>query len=155
MADAEFQFDSKAWETFLNKLSKKVKDPIGDKTFTGIVSSVFYQDYQEHFEKEQGPDGKWAAWSKSYQEHLSKIGRSNNNILRFTGRMFQTLTPSSWKESNGSMLFYNPAKTSSGFPYAKAHDEGGPRLPKRSFMWLSNKAMSNIASQVGKWLEQT
>jgi phage gpG-like protein len=41
-----------------------------------------------------------------------------------------------------------------GFPYAEAHDKGGPKLPQRKFMWLSKEGMEKIIKQVTDWLEE-
>lgn len=140
--------DTKKAEEWIKKLQKKVsqvKD--GARTFADILSVSVFKDVISHFEKEEGSGGKWKKWSDAYQSHMEKIGRSGNQILQFSGRMRQSFTPSNFRQVSEGILWFNPAKTKSGFPYAYAHDEGGPQLPRRNFMYLSDKAMSDISKK--------
>ena len=162
---AEFSFDDKQWQRIIKKIDKKIEATKifgfggGKETqeFAGIISSVVYRDIINHFADTRGPDGPWADWSKTYADHLQKIGRSGNLILQFSGRLRQSFTPQNYRAVSGGVLFYNNAQTKGGFPYAKAHDEGGRkegRPPKRKFMWLSNQAMADIVRQVKSWLAE-
>lgn len=155
MADqAEFEFDDKQWQAILKKLNTKWKDIQNRKEFGGITSAIVFEDIMDHFSKEQGPDGKWDSWSESYDKHLKKIGRGGNKILQFSGKLRQTFTPTSWRSNQEGILFFNNAKTRTGFAYAEAHDEGGPKLPKRSFMWFSKNGMTKLVEQTLKWLSE-
>lgn len=112
MADqAEFTFESKEWQKILNRLNRKFEDIKKRKEFGGIISSVVFQDIMDHFDKEQGPDGKWQDWSSSYAKHMAKIGRSGNKILQFDGNLRQKFTPQSWRAKPDGILFFNNAKT--------------------------------------------
>jgi hypothetical protein len=42
------------------------------------------------------------------------------------------------------IIWYNEEKTSKGFPYAEAHNEGGGKLPQRQFMWISDRALDDM-----------
>jgi phage gpG-like protein len=157
-ASAQVEFDAKAWQETLNGLRDRWDDIKARRQFTGIVSAVFYRDYIEHFRKQEGPEGAWAPWSKMYAEHMQKKGMGGRNILQISGRLRQTAIPSAGDVVNrgtaDGILFYNNAQTKSGFPYAYAHDAGGPKLPARKFMWLSPKAMASIIAQTVKWLAE-
>ena len=118
-----------------------------DKKIVGLLSAIVYADVNDHFSDEAGPQGDWANWSKSYLEHMQKIGRSGNKKLQFSGKLRQNFKPTKVKPTLGGLLWFNDAKTSSGFAYAGAHDEGDGRLPQREFMWLSNKGMDKIEVQ--------
>jgi phage gpG-like protein len=151
---ADFEFDDKQWQDILRKLNKKYEDIKNRKEFGGLISSTVYQDIMDHFEKEQGPDGKWKQWSDSYESHLRKIGRSGNKKLQFSGKLRQTFTPAKWRGVPDGILFFNNARTKNGFPYASAHDDGGGKLPQRKFMWLSKDGLQKLVEVTLKWLAE-
>lgn len=151
---AEFAFTDSEAQAFLKKLIKKT-DQIkgGAKAFGALASAVVFGDIISHFEKQQGSEGAWAPWSSAYRTHMDKIGKGGNMILADTGRLRQSFTPTSYRQVNEGILWFNPAKTKSGFPYAAAHDEGGPKLPKRDFMWLSDEAKDKLEDVTLKFIE--
>lgn len=153
MADqATITFDKSQWDRVLKQVQKKWKDIEKRKEFGGIIQAKVFEDVMSHFDKEAGPSGKWKAWSEVYTEHMKQIGRATNKILQFDGRLRQSFIPTSWRPQSEGILFYNPAKTKKGFPYAAAHDEGGPKLPQRKFMWISDTAMAKIVDITQNWL---
>jgi phage gpG-like protein len=152
MASQEATLDAKQWENFIKKVQAKWQDVNSGKEFSAIVASVVFADIMDHFAKESGPSGKWTAWSKIYAQHMQRTGKQGNLILQDSGRLRQSFTPTNWRNDRGGIVFYNNAKTKSGFPYAAAHDTGGPKLPKRQFMWLSPTGMVKIIQSVEKWL---
>lgn len=150
MANAEFKFEDKQWQKLLKKINTKWKD-IGDrKKFSDLVSIVVFKDIIDHFDQEQGPDGKWIRWSDLYRKHLEKIGRGGNKILNFSGRLRGSITPQKGKKKTSSLgvLLY------SNIEYAAAHQYGNQKrnLPARPFMWLSGEGMKNLVQQTQKWL---
>lgn len=149
---AELQFESQMWKDLIKKVKGKWDDVAKRKQFGDVIAPTIYGDIMEHFEKESGPDGRWKAWSVMYTKHMKSIGKGGNKILQDKGRLRQSFTPSKWKAKPEGILFVNAAKTKGGFPYAAAHDIGGPKLPKRSFMWLSSKGMVRMIKVVEAWL---
>lgn len=155
MADILYtEFDDKEVRDFLNNINSKLKNiKDGKKEYTGLLSSIVYEDVIRHFEDEQGSKGPWKKWSKLYKEQMEKQGKGGNQILQDSGRMRNNMmTSKAWKPSkvkkvSNGFLWFNNAQTESGFPYAAAHDKGGSKLPKRDFMWLSEKAMNKIEEQ--------
>lgn len=144
----EATFEDKEVADFLKSMAtnlNKVKD--GDKKYAGLLSAIVFRDVIGHFTQQEGSEGPWAPWSESYQEHMKKIGRQGNMILQFTGRLRNSFQPTNFRATNEGLLWFNKAQTSLGFPYAFAHDTGGERLPKRDFMWLSDKAVEDISEQ--------
>ncbi len=142
----DLQLDDEAVKRFLNTLQTK-HDQIKGRAAAYIDSvSVFvFQDVMDHFKNESGSEGQWKSWSKIYADHMQKIGKSGNKILQDSGRLRQTFHPGMYRGMPAGIQWYNPAKTDSGFPYAYAHDEGGPKLPKRDFMWLSESILEKIS----------
>lgn len=128
----------------LEQKLKTVKD--GGRAFGMALSAVVFADVIDHFEKEEGPEGAWQPWSTFYREHMEKIGKGGNRLLMDTGRLRQSFTPTNYRKTAEGIMWFNPARTKSGFPYAFAHNEGGEQLPARTFMWLSDAASERIAS---------
>jgi phage gpG-like protein len=151
---AEIKFDAVEWEKTVSEIRGRWEDIKTRTEFGGIVSSIVYADIMEHFAKERGPEGKWTKWSDTYADHMKRIGRAGNKLLQFNGNLRQKFLPQNWKGTSDGILFFNNAQTKSGFPYAFAHDEGGPKLPQRKFMWISPRAMSKILTQTIQWLAE-
>jgi phage gpG-like protein len=164
-----------ALSKFKLKLSMMHKAP----ELRGIIASVVFKDIMKHFDDEKGPKGKWAPWSKSYRDAINrtvafrywngrvvpitdpkqlkkyKPPRNNGKILQTNkARLRQSFMPQNHKVLKDGLLFYNKAKTKDGFPYAAAHDEGGPKLPQRKFMWLSKEGAKDILGQIMIWLKK-
>lgn len=152
---AEIAFQGEEAKAYLKKLIKNsAKIAGGVQAYGALLSSVVFSDIISHFENQQGSEGPWKSWSSAYANHMNKIGKSGNMILQDTGRLRQSFTPASFRQVNDGILWFNPAKTASGFPYAAAHDEGGPKLPKRDFMWLSDEAKERLEEVTLKFLEE-
>lgn len=145
MADIQIFSETSQAQKWLEELSNKIKTvENGASKFADVISAVVFQDVIAHFEKEEGIEGAWKPWSKMYAEHMRKIGKGGNKKLQDTGRLRQSFMPDNYRTVSEGILWYNPAKTGGGFPYAAAHDDGGDGLPKREFMWLGTKAMEKI-----------
>ena len=142
----EIEFDDEEIRKFFNNFKKRLKAvDNGEKKFAALLSAIVYGDIMDHFKKEEGPQGKWPAWSKIYREHMDKIGQGGNNLLQFSGRLRQNFLPTSVRTTKDNIEWFNNAKTKKGFPYAAAHNEGGSKLPKRNFMWASDNAVERMA----------
>lgn len=147
---ATFTFDDKEWQKFLKGLEKRNKK--AKKKLAPFLSPFVFKDVIEHFEKEEGPKGEWKEWSQSYDKQMTAKGKGLNKKLQDTGKLRQSFKPSDYKTTSIGIEWFNDAKTKDGFPYAAAHDIGGPKLPRRQFMWLSKKAMDKIAKASLKYL---
>ena len=149
MAENSFvEFENREVKDFLNNLDKKLKDvEKGSREYTGLLSAIVYEDIVRHFENEEGSKGPWKQWSPSYKKYMDEEGKGGNKILQDTGKLRNNFKPSKVRKTSAGFLWYNDAKVKGGFPYAYAHDTGGPILPKRDFMWLSDKAMDKISEQ--------
>ena len=153
MAETEIFFDSAKVRLFFERISKNIDEiKARDKVFVTSISAIVYQDVISHFQEQKGSKGKWAKWSRIYEERMQKTGRGGNMILQFSGGLRQAFRPTNWRGRRDGIEWFNPAKTKSGFPYAKAHDEGGPKLPKRDFMWISPKAFERIAEITASYM---
>jgi phage gpG-like protein len=146
MAENYCVLDDAESQKWLKALREKIKKVEGAAdVFAGVLASVVFQDVNAHFKNEEGPDGPWKPWSDAYAEHMKEIGKGGNNLLQDTGRLRNSFFPSNYRRVSNGFIWYNPARVGK-FPYAYAHNEGGPKLPKRSFMWLSEETKEKIAS---------
>ena len=154
MAEISVFADMKLAEKFLERLKSKAKDieDASQKT-QRILSPIVFKNVIEHFQGEEGPSGPWDEWSGVYAAHMERMGKGGNKILQDSGKLRQSFRPQNVRRVSQGLLWFNPAKTSTGFPYAYAHDEGGPKLPARPFMWLSKTGLENIAIAITKWLD--
>jgi phage gpG-like protein len=151
---AEIVFDNAEVRKYLEGVTKRFDQVTQrDQAVIGLLSAIVFRDIMKHFDREEGPDSRWKAWSPSYQKFMTSIGRNGNKLLQFSGRLRQAFQPTNVRTSAEGIVWFNPAKTAKGFPYAAAHDEGGGRLPQRTVMWLSGEAMTDIETQILKFLE--
>jgi phage gpG-like protein len=151
---AEFSIEDEDAKAFLKQAIRNVKK-ITDRTreYVNFLSPVVFQDIMAHFSEQRGSQGSWKKWSSVYKAHMQKIGKGGNRILQDTGRLRGSFTPNNYKINSDAIVWFNPARTANGFPYALAHDEGGPKLPKRDYMWLSDTAKEKIETLTLKFLE--
>lgn len=144
----EVVLDDKEVQKLLKGLIKNVGE-ISEKgrRYVGLLSAIVFKDVIEHFERQEGPEGKWAPWSKRYSKYMLSIGKGNNLILTDTGRLRQGWQPSRYRISSDGVLWYNPVS------YAAQHDEGLGQYPQRRFAWISDVAIKNIEEQTVKFIE--
>jgi len=146
--DIKATFHDYQVQRFLSNVKERLKNvENGQNKFVGLMSAIVFKDVMDHFKNEEGSKGPWKSWSNSYKKYLNKIGRSGNKILQFDGTLRQSFKPTNAKFSNKGLVWFNNAKTQSGFPYAFAHNEGGRILPQRDFMWLSDEALEKVSVQ--------
>ena len=143
------EFKDQKLKKFLSGITKKFEGvKKGDLDYAKRISPIVFADVISHFEKEQGPTGKWAEWSEPYKERMEKIGKGGNKILQDSGNLRQSFFPFNFRRSSKGILWFNPAKTKGGFPYAPHHDETAQTT--RPYMWLSKKALNLISKKTLK-----
>lgn len=147
----EVHYEDKRLRQFLLSSIKRWKmvENKDDKYIRTILSANIIQDVADHFENQDGGPriGPWPEWSRIYSNHMRSIGKQGNNILVDSGRLKNTFRTNKYRKNPASVTFYNNAKTKGGFPYAAAHNSGGPHLKRRRFMWLSLEARQKIAKE--------
>lgn len=145
---AEVVFENKEITDFLKNLNKRLKNiKDGERKYAGLLSAIIYKDVMSHFDKEEGSNGKWVHWSYPYTVRMEKSGKGGNKILQDSVRLKNSFLPTNNRTSNDGITWFNNAITKKGFPYAWAHNEGDGSLPKRDFMWASDKAMESMTEK--------
>jgi phage gpG-like protein len=138
MAEAQAILDDRQWQIFFKKLDKNIHNP--EKILATAYATRGFRDIQDHFRNEEGPKGAWQELSPARLRQRGPGAR----ILQDTGNLRQSITPTNYKkESDGIRVF-------AAAPYSGIHDRGseGKNIPKRSFMWLSKQALSDMAKIV-------
>lgn len=146
---ASFEFDASDWDRILKDVYTKWKKVENRKEFGNIVAPMIQRDFQDHFDKERGPQKKWQKWSDAYAKHMRRIGKSGNLILTDTGRLRRSLMQNkNWRADQAGLMFYSKVV------YAGVHDQGSPKqnIPQRQFMWLSTKGLDKVIDVIERWL---
>ena len=148
------ELDDREWRNFINGMLKRAENK--NQLLKGAYNIFGFQDIIDHFENEEGPDGKWRQRSSNTDRtyDLIKTGRrkppggfrrgsftSSNKILQLTGNMRKSILSKTVKRKSS-----NSVKVVSNVEYSGKHDEGdkSKNLPQRQFMWLSDGAMEKM-----------
>lgn len=149
----EAVFKSEQLDAYLQGLAARSRQiEQKDKQVVAIMSAVVFRDIMQHFDRSEGPDGKWKAWSSSYRRKMWEAGKLGNKILIDSGRLRNSFTMANYRIGGDGISWYNNAKVK-GFGYAALHNEGGKYHPQRQFMWLSDGAMESIEDQMLRFLQ--
>lgn len=133
MDEYKAQLDDSEWRIFLTGVTGKLKDI--PKILSSAYGTFGYKDIMEHFRNESDENGRWKPWSDNYARAMQKKGKGGNKILQDTGMMRGSILPTNTRRisNTGIEVFANSE-------ISAVHDSGGRFMPKRSFMWLSDKA---------------
>lgn len=116
---------------------------LGDKArwkriLRSVVAIFGHKDVIDHFEKEQGPDGKWPPLNEAYAKWKKRHGKTKKLVL--SGNLRQSFLPSNIRDGGElAVAYFNPVE------YGGKHDRG-EGVPERKFMWLSDNA-KNLMDQ--------
>lgn len=155
--EVEITFDDSAWRGFINEVSAKAKK--ADRLLEAAFMTHGFKDIIDHFEKEEGPQGKWPKRSPVTQDIYAAIQAGlrkppagspraaydpGNKVLQLTGLLRKSLLGN---RSNIKSMGTNAIKIFSPVKYSGQHDEGDAtkNLPQRQFMWLSERAKDRMA----------
>jgi len=148
----EATFKDRRVKKFMKDISNNLKDADKKKQFYSFLGIEVFADIIDHFENEEGPNGPWQQRSEPYKSIIE--GKGFTKILQVTGNLRQGFQPiqggGNLRKTSDGILWFNKAKTSNGFPYAAAHDEGTAKLPQRKFMWLSQKRLDKMGDLILK-----
>lgn len=148
------KIDLTAWRDLLKTIQSK------GRNIAGILKAVFgtigFRNLIEHFNKEEGPDGKWKARSPGTQLQYALIEAGkrkpprgtpaaaynpSNKILQLTGALRGSILPSNVENiTQSSILIFSNSK------YGGKHDRGEDKMPKRTFMWFSQETLDRMAA---------
>lgn len=130
----EVKFEGEGFDK-LNKairdLIRKIKNPI--KVFAE-AKLIIFQDVMRHFQKQEGPDGKWKPLKLATLKRRRQAGRGAK-ILQDTGRL---------KNSISGIASSRGAEVGTNMVYARTHQKGRGNIPQRQFLWLSKEAGNRI-----------
>lgn len=106
-----------------------------------IISIMAHRDVMDHFNKEEGENGKWSPLQKS----TLKAKSPKTGILKDTGQLRLSIRGRSLK---------NEAHVYTNVKYAEPHHTGAKFFPRRKFLWLSNMAKLKISQFLLKFYSE-
>jgi phage gpG-like protein len=135
------------WTSFLNGVSKNIKDPIG--LLKAAFMTAGFADIINHFKNESGPTGRWKPRSATTQAQYALRARTDsryspsNKLLQLTGNLRKSILPNNTKRVGTAaiQIFANAE-------YSGKHDMGTDNMPQREFMWFSNEAKERMAQVI-------
>ena len=113
---------------------------------------VWPKEAQDHFEKEEGPEGSWPSLSAVYAARRAKEEGAGYRLLQIRGKLRQkTAFRPQVEELPLGIRAFSPV------PWSGYLDEGTNKMPARPFMWLGGEAqqilvdtiMEGLLKQVG------
>lgn len=153
---ASVSIDVREWDAFFDSIGVKIKN--GANLLKVAFNTAGFKDVIDHFDKEEGPSGRWKPRAESTQTRYSLIASGriappkgfkrgsfspSNKLLQLTGNLRKSFLPGNIRKLDSqTIVFFNNALYSSG------HDEGTKTIPQREFMWLSDRAQDRMAEIV-------
>lgn len=178
MAESTVIFNDKQWRKFLSKTKNKLSRPYKLlKAVASIYAFKDIIDHFDKQSGPRGKWEKRSKLTNIAYDKMGGKYRSSNRLLQLTGHLRQTLIKPNTKQvgKSGILLFSGapysgvhdrgervPARTirakgggflrwwdASGNPlFAKESHPKGFKMPKRKFMWLSNRARELMAKAI-------
>lgn len=144
MAKDFAKIDDRQWRTFLIRVGRNIKD--GARLLDVAAKTHGFKDIITHFAQEKGPDGRWKPLTKATIQRRTKgKGGGRPKILQDEGNLRKSIIAKSTRRRGKNEL-----EMFSNVGYSGKHNEGDPseNLPKREFMWLSEKAQGLMAETI-------
>ena len=154
MSEYNVEIDLTAWQRMLNSFQRNGTRAV--EILRAVFNTIGFSDIISHFEREEGPDGKWAKRAPTTQKLYAMIqeGRRSppqgypraafnpsNKILQLTGALRNSILPTNTKRiSNEAILIF------SNSTYGGKHDRGEAGMKKRPFMWFGQDALDKMAA---------
>lgn len=123
------------------------------------VEGAFRKIMKQQFSTEgaAGASGSWQKLSPAYSKWKDKT-YGPLPILQATKKLFNSLT----SNAEGSIVIKEPqdfaigtnVQSDKGFPYPDAHQEGGPVLPKREIISLTQAQKETLVKPLNQKLKQ-
>ena len=123
---------------------KRYKDRLdGDSRIWQVIANQGHGDIMDHFAKEEGPGGsKWTDFGRG-KYSTRRSARGGNMLLQDTGRLRGSIRAKGYGSN---------ARIQTGANYAGYHNSGTKRIPKRTFMWISEKAQDLMAKTFARYI---
>jgi len=155
---ASVTLDLSSWDLFIKSLQGSLKTTV--PYLKASYNTRGFKDIIDHFEKEEGTQGKWEPRADSTQAMYAAIssgrrkppagGRAGsydpgNKLLQLTGKTRQSILPGvvSIRPKSVHAIVIEAKTAYSGFL-----DEGTSKMPARPFMWISGGAHDDISAMV-------
>ena len=153
MSEIVAEIDLSKWNSLLHSLEKNGKNAVG--ILKAVFNTFGFKEINDHFREERGPDGKWKKRSAITQKIYADISSGkrkpprgysraafnpSNKILQLTGTLRGSMLPQNVRRlTSNSIMIFTPVK------YSGKHDRGEDKMPKRTFMWMGDPALRDMA----------
>lgn len=139
MSQAVVELDAKQWKEFFAKSRDNLKDLA--KILSIAAGAFVFQDIDDHFRAESGPDGAWAPRREPYKSRMERAGYTK--LLQVTGNLRQSILPTNIQRvSDDTISIFANA------PYSGGLDEGTDNIKARPFMWASDEVQGKMLELV-------
>ena len=141
-----FKMDTSKAEKRFSEIEKRGKNPAVAMT---VISQMAYKQVMTNFDNEQGKRRDWPKWSRKTPKggrqyfNTRPTKRGGNKLLQDTGTLRLSIRPK--VEKDEAHVF---TKTK----YAGYHQFGTKTIPKRDFLWISQKKINEMAKTFINWL---
>lgn len=130
MAEAKAVLSDKEFRKFFEKVRTELSH---SKNKIAAAYGIFgFKDIMNHFQQEKGSKQSWKPLKYRKGKPLQDSGYLRQSIISTN---YQSI------DDHSIRVFANA-------DYSGYHNEGTPRIPKREFMWLSDKAMDNMVKMI-------
>jgi phage gpG-like protein len=130
---------------FFNQMQARMADV---SPAMNVIASQGWKDVVMHFKDEEGPDGSWKPLKPSTiaRRRHGKKKSLGTRILQDTGMLRQS---NRWRT-----VGHNEANVYNQKVYAGVHNYGYSQknIPKRQFLWTSNKAKQLMQKTLSRWI---
>lgn len=120
-----------------DKLEKNLKNP---GPAMKVIAGLLDKDVNEHFQKTQGPDGRWAPLKHRQGKPLQDKGTLRLSIQQMysktTAMVYTRLVYARMQNFGAKKGAFGKNKNGNPIPWGN--------VPARTFMWLSNKMKAKI-----------
>lgn len=139
MTQAVVSFDTREWQDFFEKSKENLRDIA--RVLMVAAGAFVFQDIEQHFRGEEGPDGTWAPRKEPYKSRMERAGYTK--LLQVTGNLRQSILPTNMiRVTNDSISVFANA------PYSGYLDEGTNNMRERPFMWASDETQGKMLELV-------
>ena len=105
------------------------------------AEAFLFQDINQHFRNEEGPEGPWAQRKEPYRSRMERAGY--RKLLQVTGNLRGSIVPGNMERASKDTI-----KIHANAPYSGWLDEGTSVMRERPFMWASGFAQDKMLDLV-------
>ena len=137
------KIDVKEIQQVIGDIRKKIEDP---RSLMVELGDILVEDIKNNIvRRKTAPDGTpWAPWMPSTAKARARKGNAALGLLYDTGNLLRSIT--------SSVSGHNSLTVGTNVPYATYLQNGTPKMVKRPFLGISDRARSSINEAIYNYL---